>query len=37
MKADDYWRFFAETGDIIYYLLYRGALSQDEETAAKAG
>lgn len=34
MRADDIWKLFVETGDIIYYLLYREIVS--EETAAKA-
>ena len=36
MNADDIWRFFEETGDVIYYLIYK-ELYREEDTAAKAG
>lgn len=37
MKADDYWKLFAETGNIIYYLLYKAELKSEVQDKAKAG
>lgn len=37
MKADDLWKMFMETGDIIFYLLYKEELKKEENETAKAG
>lgn len=35
--ADDMWMMFIETGDIIYYLLYKAEMRKEESEEAKAG
>ena len=37
MKADDFWKLFTETGDIVFYLLYKEEQRNEENEAAKAG
>ena len=37
MKADDFWKLFTETGEVVYYLLYKEEQRKEESDAVKAG
>ena len=36
MTSATFWRLFHETGDVMYYLLYREALSLEKEAGEKS-